>query len=94
MRHTGRDDALATGPTAIGDMKRALQIRQLKTSEELRCAPLPRDVIINILDDLANLPMSTPVNGTILREGAAGCSIYMFYSRGESNVSSQLRDDP
>eukprot|EP00873_Tetraselmis_striata_P028818 jgi/Tetstr1/449082/TSEL_036295.t1 len=31
LRHTGPDDAPATGP-AIGDMKRALQIRQLKTS--------------------------------------------------------------
>eukprot|EP00873_Tetraselmis_striata_P007847 jgi/Tetstr1/428111/TSEL_018166.t1 len=37
-RHIGREDALATGPTII-DMKRALQIRQLKTSEEFRRAP-------------------------------------------------------
>eukprot|EP00873_Tetraselmis_striata_P009806 jgi/Tetstr1/430070/TSEL_019928.t1 len=40
LRHTGRNGAPATGPTII-DMKRALQIRQFKTSEELRRAPLP-----------------------------------------------------
>eukprot|EP00873_Tetraselmis_striata_P041738 jgi/Tetstr1/462002/TSEL_007073.t1 len=91
LRHTGRDDAPAT-VLAISDMKRALQIRQVKTSEELRRAPLPCDVITNIFDDLANLPMTTAGYGTILREGAAVCSTFMFYSRGESSVSCQLRD--
>eukprot|EP00873_Tetraselmis_striata_P001734 jgi/Tetstr1/421998/TSEL_001242.t1 len=56
-----------TGP-AIGDINRALQIRQLKTSEELRRAPLPYDVITDILDDLATLPMTTPGYGTILHK--------------------------
>eukprot|EP00873_Tetraselmis_striata_P009347 jgi/Tetstr1/429611/TSEL_019509.t1 len=94
LRHTGRDGAPATGP-AISDMKRALQIRHFKTSEaELRRAPLPCDVITNILDGLANLPMTTPGYGTILREGAAVCATFMFYSRGESNVSCRLRDMP
>eukprot|EP00873_Tetraselmis_striata_P017462 jgi/Tetstr1/437726/TSEL_026380.t1 len=70
MRHTGWDDTPAPGP-AIGEMKCALQIHQLKTIEELRRAPLPCDVISDILDDLATLPMTTPGYGTILREGAA-----------------------
>eukprot|EP00873_Tetraselmis_striata_P000319 jgi/Tetstr1/420583/TSEL_011672.t1 len=38
LRHTRRDHAAGTGP-AINGMKRALQIRQLKTSEELQRAP-------------------------------------------------------
>eukprot|EP00873_Tetraselmis_striata_P044332 jgi/Tetstr1/464596/TSEL_009352.t1 len=93
LRHTGRDDAPDTRRPAISDMKRALQIRQLKTSEELRRAPLPCDVITNILDNLANLiPMTTHGNRTILREGAVVCSTFMFYSRGESIVSYRLRD--
>eukprot|EP00873_Tetraselmis_striata_P037382 jgi/Tetstr1/457646/TSEL_044213.t1 len=59
LRHTGRDDAPATGP-AIIDMKRARQIRQLiKTNEELRRAPLPCDVITDILDELATLFTTT-----------------------------------
>eukprot|EP00873_Tetraselmis_striata_P005187 jgi/Tetstr1/425451/TSEL_015898.t1 len=68
IRHTGRDDAPATG-----DMKQALQIRQLEIGEELRCAPLPCDVITDILDDLATTltPMTTPGYGTILRACAA-----------------------
>eukprot|EP00873_Tetraselmis_striata_P007450 jgi/Tetstr1/427714/TSEL_017838.t1 len=95
-RHTGRDDSPATGP-AIGDIHEAgdiheFQIRQLKTSEELRRAPLPCDVITDILDNLATLPMTTPGYGTILREGAAVCSTFMFYSRGESSDSCRLRD--
>eukprot|EP00873_Tetraselmis_striata_P006638 jgi/Tetstr1/426902/TSEL_017115.t1 len=71
LRHTGRDDARATSP-AIGDRKSALYIRQLdKTSEELRRAPRPCDVITDILDNLATLPMTHPGYGTILHEGAA-----------------------
>eukprot|EP00873_Tetraselmis_striata_P033148 jgi/Tetstr1/453412/TSEL_040394.t1 len=73
-------------------MKRALQVRQLKTSEELRRAPLLCGVITEILDHLATLPMTTPGYGTILREGAAVCSTCMFHSRGEPIVSSRLRD--
>eukprot|EP00873_Tetraselmis_striata_P039205 jgi/Tetstr1/459469/TSEL_004836.t1 len=77
-------------------MKRDLQIRQLKTSEELRRTPLiPCDVITtDILDDLATLPMIiTPGYGTILREGAAVYSqTFMLYSRGESSVSCRIRD--
>eukprot|EP00873_Tetraselmis_striata_P039193 jgi/Tetstr1/459457/TSEL_004825.t1 len=80
LRHTGREDAPATGPN-IGDMKLAFQIRQLKTSEELRCARLPCDVTTDILDELATLPMATPGYCTILREGTAVCSTFMFYSR-------------
>eukprot|EP00873_Tetraselmis_striata_P001510 jgi/Tetstr1/421774/TSEL_012677.t1 len=92
LRHTGRDDAPATGP-AIGDMTRALQIRQLKTSEEPpRRAPLPCGVNTNLLGDLATLPMTISGYGTILREGAAVCSTFMFYSRGESNFSCRLYD--
>eukprot|EP00873_Tetraselmis_striata_P001592 jgi/Tetstr1/421856/TSEL_012756.t1 len=91
LRHTGRDDAPATGPT-IGDMKWALQIRQLKTSEELWRAPLPCDVITDILDDLATLLMTTPGYGTILRTGAAVYSTFMFYSRGEPSISCRLRN--
>eukprot|EP00873_Tetraselmis_striata_P044792 jgi/Tetstr1/465056/TSEL_009784.t1 len=91
--HTGRDDAPATG-LAIGDMKRALKLRQLKTSEELRRGPLPCAVITDILDDLAStLSVTTPGYGTILiREGAAVCSTLMFYSRGGFGVSCRLRD--
>eukprot|EP00873_Tetraselmis_striata_P034676 jgi/Tetstr1/454940/TSEL_041801.t1 len=36
--------------------------------------------------------MTTPGYGTILREGAAVCSTFMLYSRGESIVSCRLRD--
>eukprot|EP00873_Tetraselmis_striata_P001062 jgi/Tetstr1/421326/TSEL_012297.t1 len=63
LRHIGRDEDPATCP-AIGDMKSALQIRQLKTSEELRRAPLPCDVIIDILDGLATLPRPWPPPAT------------------------------
>eukprot|EP00873_Tetraselmis_striata_P021477 jgi/Tetstr1/441741/TSEL_029963.t1 len=74
--------------------KRALQIRKLKaSSEELRRAPLPCDAITDILDDLATLPMTTPGYITILREGAAVCSSFMFYSRDESSVSCRLVHD-
>eukprot|EP00873_Tetraselmis_striata_P037414 jgi/Tetstr1/457678/TSEL_044225.t1 len=75
-------------------MKRALQIRELKTSEELRRPSHACDFITDILDDLATLPMTTPGYGTILRERAAVCSTtFMFYySRGESGVSRRLRD--
>eukprot|EP00873_Tetraselmis_striata_P017424 jgi/Tetstr1/437688/TSEL_026344.t1 len=91
LRQTGRDDEPATSP-AIGDRKRALQIRHLKTSEGLRRAPLPCDVITDILDDLATLPMTTPGYGSILREGVAVCPTFMFYSRGDSIISCRLRN--
>eukprot|EP00873_Tetraselmis_striata_P041660 jgi/Tetstr1/461924/TSEL_007002.t1 len=73
-------------------MKRALRIRQLKTSEELRRARLPCDAIIDILDDLATLPTTITDYDNILRDGAAVCSKFMLYSRGESNASCRLRD--
>eukprot|EP00873_Tetraselmis_striata_P044352 jgi/Tetstr1/464616/TSEL_009370.t1 len=74
-------------------MKCALQSCQLKTSEELPRGPLPCDAITGTLDDLATLPMTTPGYGTILRdEGAAVCSTFVFYSRGESSVSFRLRN--
>eukprot|EP00873_Tetraselmis_striata_P033338 jgi/Tetstr1/453602/TSEL_040559.t1 len=73
-------------------MKRALQISQLKTIEELRRPPLPCYVITNILNDLATLPTTTTDYGNILRDCAAVCLTFMFYSLGESNVSCRLRD--
>eukprot|EP00873_Tetraselmis_striata_P035255 jgi/Tetstr1/455519/TSEL_042344.t2 len=71
LRHTGRDDAPATGP-AIIDKKRALRIRQLKTTKKLRRAPLPCDIIADILDNLAVFPTTTTDYGNILRHGVAG----------------------
>eukprot|EP00873_Tetraselmis_striata_P011766 jgi/Tetstr1/432030/TSEL_021503.t1 len=90
MRHTGRDDAPATGP-AIIDMKRALQMRRLKIIEELRLAPLPCYASIDILD-LTALPTTTTGDGNILRDGAAICSTFIFYSSGDSGVSCRLHD--
>eukprot|EP00873_Tetraselmis_striata_P044254 jgi/Tetstr1/464518/TSEL_009276.t1 len=87
MHHTGRDDAPATGP-AIIDIKWALKIRQLKTIEELRRAPLPYDVITNILDDLADPSITTPGYGTILRKGAAGSDLVQRARCGAGHVES------
>eukprot|EP00873_Tetraselmis_striata_P041495 jgi/Tetstr1/461759/TSEL_006848.t1 len=70
--YSNRDNIPVNGPD-IGDIKRALQIRQLNTKEEQRGTPLPGVVIIDILDDLATLPMTTHGYGTILREGDAVC---------------------
>eukprot|EP00873_Tetraselmis_striata_P046368 jgi/Tetstr1/466632/TSEL_011120.t1 len=73
-------------------MKRTLQIRKLKPSEDLRRAPSPCDVITDILDDLAALPTTNTDYGNILCGGAAIRSTFMFYSRCESSVSCRLRD--
>eukprot|EP00873_Tetraselmis_striata_P005476 jgi/Tetstr1/425740/TSEL_016160.t1 len=76
LRHTGRDDAPA----------------KLNTNEELRrVVPLPCDVILDILDDLA--PATTTDYGNMVRDGAAVCWTFMFYSRGDSNVSCRLIRD-
>eukprot|EP00873_Tetraselmis_striata_P014532 jgi/Tetstr1/434796/TSEL_023846.t1 len=69
QRHTGRDDAPATG-LAIIDKEGARQISQLKTGEELRSAFLPGDVVT---DDLAALLTTTTDYGDVLRDGAAVC---------------------
>eukprot|EP00873_Tetraselmis_striata_P027511 jgi/Tetstr1/447775/TSEL_035105.t1 len=58
---------------AIIDMKRALQIRHLKTIEELRRAPLPCDVNTDILDNIAALPTTTTDYKNIFRDGTAIC---------------------
>eukprot|EP00873_Tetraselmis_striata_P015768 jgi/Tetstr1/436032/TSEL_024911.t1 len=91
LRLTGRDDAPVTCPAIIDDMKRALQLRQLTTNKAFRRATLPCNIIID-LDDLAALPTSTTDYGNILPPGAAMCSKFMVYSRGESGVSWRLHD--
>eukprot|EP00873_Tetraselmis_striata_P035256 jgi/Tetstr1/455520/TSEL_042344.t1 len=95
LRHTGRDDAPATGP-AIIDKKRALRIRQLKTTKKLRRAPLPCDIIADILDNLAVFPTTTTDYGNILRHGVAVCPTFTFYSRSPvvslSSQTCRLRD--
>eukprot|EP00873_Tetraselmis_striata_P034587 jgi/Tetstr1/454851/TSEL_004039.t1 len=91
LGHIGRNEAQDTGP-AIIDMKRTIQIRQLKTSEELRRAHPPCDGITDNLDDLATLPTTTNNYGMVLCDGAAVCSTFMFSSHGGSNVSCRLRD--
>eukprot|EP00873_Tetraselmis_striata_P039105 jgi/Tetstr1/459369/TSEL_004749.t1 len=67
-------------------MKRALQLRHLTIGKELSPrAPLPCNVITNLLDDLAALLTSITDYGDILRDGVAVCSTFMVSSCGESS---------